>query len=150
MLSKFSSDNVFKSAGFWGVLLALVIFLPITSFSLEITIDVAPNVLNLQNNGQVVTIHTDIDYHLVQASTVYLNGIAIQSYKSDLRGNFVAKFDIEAVKDLPLVIDGYNTLTMEGVTTTNEEFFGSQDILVIDKSAVVKTRKSVDKNLSRY
>ena len=42
----------------------------------EITIDVAPNVLNLQNNDQVVTVHTDIAYGVVQASTVYLNHVA--------------------------------------------------------------------------
>ncbi len=100
----------------------------------EITIDVAPNVLNLQNQGQVVTVHTDIAYSTVQASTVYMNDVAISSWKSDLRGNFVAKFLMEEIKDLPLVIDDYNTLTFIGITTSGESFYGSQDILVIDNN----------------
>ena len=98
----------------------------------DIVIDVAPNVLNLQNNGQVVTVHTDISYGLVQASTVYLNNVAIDSWKSDLQGNFVAKFVMDEIKDLPLDIDEYNTLTLVGLTTNNETFSGSQDILVIN------------------
>ncbi len=96
-----------------------------------ITIDVAPNVLNLQNNAQIVTVHTDIAYSAVQASSVYLNGIEISSWKADDRGNFVAKFRMLAVKNLPLVIDDYNTLTLTGTTTSGETFSGSQDILVI-------------------
>ena len=99
---------------------------------LTIKIDVAPNVLNLQNNGQVVTVHTNIAYGIVQASTVYLNNVAISSWKSDLRGNFVAKFNIEEIKNLPLDIGEYNTLTLEGTTTSGEPFSGSQNILVID------------------
>jgi hypothetical protein len=98
----------------------------------EITIDVAPNVLNLQNNGEVVTVHTDLDYGSVQASTVYMNDVAISSWKADLRGNFVAKFVMEEIKALPLVIDDYNTLVLVGTTTANEGFRGSQDILVVD------------------
>lgn len=77
--------------------------------------------------------HTDIAYGAVIGSTVYLNDILIQSWKSDNRGNFVAKFDIEAIKDLPLDIGGYNTLSLEGETTSGEIFCGSQEILVVDK-----------------
>ena len=98
----------------------------------EIAIDVAPNVLNLQNNGQVVTVHTDVAYGAVQASSVYLNNVAINSWKADLRGNFVAKFLINEIKNLPMTIDDYNTLTLIGITTSNESFWGSQDILVVD------------------
>ncbi|MFC2084534.1 hypothetical protein ACFLS9_05710 [Bacteroidota bacterium] len=98
----------------------------------EITIDVAPNVLNLRNNGQVVTVHTNIAYGIVQGSTVYLNDVAISTWKSDLRGNFVAKFVMEEIKNLPLDIDEYNTLTLVGTTILNESFWGSQDILVVD------------------
>ncbi len=122
------------------IMLSLAVF-SVTSTELdgfEITIDVAPNVLNLLNQGQVVTVHTDIAYSTVQASTVYLNGVAISSWKSDLRGNFVAKFLMEEIKDLPLVIDDYNTLTFVGITTANELFYGSQDILVINNDSGTK------------
>lgn len=97
-----------------------------------ITIDVAPNVLNLQNQGQVVTIHTDIDYNLVAGSSVTLNDIEIASWKADDRGDFVAKFLMDEVKDLPLNIGQYNTLMLRGETRTGQPFSGSQDILVIN------------------
>ena len=99
----------------------------------QITIDVAPNILNLSNQGTVVTVHTDIGYSAVAGSTVYLNGVPIYFWKSDSRGYFVAKFVMNEVKDLPLVIDGYNTLTMVGTTKAGEAFWGTQDILVIDR-----------------
>ena len=99
-----------------------------------IEIQVAPNVLNLQNNGVVVTIHTDIPYSNVIASSVSLNGIEIQSWKADAQGFFVAKFNIDEVKALDgLVIGGYNTLTLIGVSTSGD-FSGSEDILVISKT----------------
>lgn len=100
--------------------------------SLTILIDVSPSVLNLQNQGQVVTVHTNISYYLVSASSVTLNGIEINSWKSDDRGNFVAKFLIEAVKDLPLNINDYNTLILNGVTIDGTFFTGSEDIRVIN------------------
>ncbi len=40
-------------------------------------------------------------------------------------------FSMLAVKNLPLVIDDYNTLTLTGTTTLGETFTGSQEILVI-------------------
>lgn len=115
------------------VLLAVLLFSPAASHSLEIEIDVSPNVLNIQSSGTVVTIHTDISYSLVDAYTVYLNGLAISSWKSDNRGNFVAKFSMNEVKMLDgLVIGDYNTLQMVGLTDDGEPFVGEQDIKVID------------------
>jgi hypothetical protein len=64
---------------------------------------------------------------------VYLNGIAINSWKADDCGNFVAKFLIEEIKSLEgLVIDDYNTLRLVGVTVDGEAFTGAEDILVIN------------------
>ena len=102
----------------------------------EIAITVAPNVLNLQNAGQVVTVHTDIPYWSVDVSTVYLNGIAISSWKADDQGNFVAKFLMEEVKRLDgLVIGGYNTLKIVGLTKDEHPFWGQAEIKVIDVAA---------------
>ena len=98
----------------------------------EITIDVSPNVLNIQSKGTVVTIHTDIKYYEVDFTSVYLNDILIQSWKSDDRGYFVAKFSMDEVKDLPLSFGNYNTLTLIGQTRAGDTFSGSQDILVIN------------------
>jgi len=96
-----------------------------------IVIDVAPNVLNLQNRGQVVTVHTNIAYYLVSGASVKLDGAEIDYWKSDKRGQFVAKFVMDDVKALPLAIGEYNTLTLKGVTINGESFEGSQEIMVI-------------------
>jgi hypothetical protein len=111
-----------------ALILALA-YLPALAFETEI--DVAPKVLNLQSSGEVVTVHTEIPYSDVAASSVLLNGIAISWWKIDNQGNFVAKFVMNEIKDLPLNIGGYNTLTLLGVTTWGEAFVGEKDIKVI-------------------
>ena len=97
-----------------------------------IEIQVSPNVLNILSKGEVVTVHTDIGYSAVAGSTVTLNGVEISHWKSDNRGNFVAKFLMEEIKGLEgLDIGGMNTLTLEGETVSGETFSGSTDILVV-------------------
>jgi len=112
---------------------------PANCYGFEISIDVAPNVLNIQSEGRVVTVHTDIPYGMVAASTVSLtstkslNEVAINSWKADNRGYFVAKFLMIDIKELDgLVSDEFNTLQLTGVTTTDEEFWGEQEIEVVD------------------
>jgi len=73
-------------------------------YDFEIEIDVSPNVLNIQSQGTVVTVHTDIGFSAVVGSSVLLNDVEIQSWKADNRGNFVAKFFMDAIKELPLDI----------------------------------------------
>jgi hypothetical protein len=104
---------------------------------LEISITIAPAVLNLQNKGQVVTVHTDISYGDVNGSTVYLNGTEVESWKSDDLGFFVAKFLIDAIKDLPLNINEFNTMRLEGMTTDNRSFWGEAQIKVIDTATQI-------------
>ena len=114
--------------------LALVLFqMPAQSHAFDIEIDVSPNVLNIQSNSTIVTVHTDIAYNLVVGASVFLNGVAIDWWKSDDRGNFVAKFVSDEIKTLDgLIIGDYNTLTLTGFTTGGEAFIGTQEILVID------------------
>ncbi len=124
-----------KKSQFRLLILALLIcamFIPVNGEDNLIFIQVSPNVLNLQNNGQVVTVHTNIAYSAVVASSVSLNDVAISSYKADNKGFFVAKFLIDDIKGLPLDIDALNTLSLEGSTKTGDLFFGTQDILVIN------------------
>ena len=103
---------------------------------IEIGISVAPNTLNIQSQGQVVTVHTTIKYTEVDHEEVYLNGIQISSWKADNRGYFVAKFVMNEVKALAdngdLVVPGENKLTLVGYTTGGVEFTGLQEITVID------------------
>jgi hypothetical protein len=103
------------------------------STEIPIQIDVAPNVLNVQSQGAIVTVHTDIAYSAVDGASVYLNGVAIQWWKADARGNFVAKFVMDEIKTLDgLIIDGYNVLVLNGYTTDGDTFIGEQEIKVID------------------
>lgn len=89
----------------------------------EITIDitVSPNVINIASQSTVVTVHTNIAYGLVDGVTVMLNDVAIDWWKSDDRGNFVAKFNAADVKNI--VTPGETAeLTLTG--KTKEEFGG--------------------------
>jgi hypothetical protein len=107
--------------------------------TINIDIDVAPNVLNLQNQGEVVTVHTDLAYSSVVGSSVYLNGVEIDWWKVDNRGNFVAKFAMDDIQGLDgLIIGDYNALTLRGTTITGDTFSGTQDILVVDNVAAGK------------
>ena len=109
------------------------------SSAVEEGIDVAPNVLNIQSSGTVVTVHTSLPYSAVVGATVALNGVAIDWWKADNQGFFVAKFVMDEIKALAdsgdLVIGELNELTLTGLTTDGLEFEGSQEILVIDKVA---------------
>jgi hypothetical protein len=119
-----------------GFVLALTLGLfgyPAATLAFEIEIDVAPNVLNIQSQSVVVTVHTDIAYSTVVGTTVFLNGVAINHWKSDARGNFVAKFLSDDIKTLDgLIIGDYNELVLIGYDIDGEAFAGTQEIMVID------------------
>jgi len=101
----------------------------------EIAIEVAPNVLNLQSQGQVVTVHTSLPFGSVEASSISLSGVTINSWKADNQGQFVAKFLMDDIKNLALKIGEYNTLRIEGTTTSGTSFWGSKAILVLNNAA---------------
>lgn len=111
-------------------------------FGFEIAIEVAPQTLNLQSEGVVVTVHTDIAYSSVDVSSLYLNGIPLKWWKIDNQGNFVAKFLMEEVKKLDgLCVGNYNTLKLVGDTIDEEAFSGVAEILVIDVEPEGKGRE---------
>lgn len=116
------------------IVFAVILFqMPAQSQALEIEIDVSPNVLNIQSQSTIVTVHTDIAYSLVVGASVFLSDVAIDWWKADDRGNFVAKFDSDEIKTLGgLTIGDYNTLVLTGYTTGGEAFIGTQDIMVIE------------------
>ncbi|KAA6185327.1 hypothetical protein F2Q65_09520 [Thiohalocapsa marina] len=101
--------------------------------ALETIIQVSPNVLNISSQGYVVTVHTDLPYSSVDVHSVFLNSVPIASSKADDQGNFVAKFDIEAVKRLDgLIIGADNALMLTGVTCDGEPFVGTDWVRVIN------------------
>jgi hypothetical protein len=117
-------------------LLLISLNTPTESYGFEIDIDVAPNTLNIESQGQVVTVHTGIAYSSVDGGTVTLNGLDISWWKADNQGNFVAKFVMSEVKALAdsgdLVVPGENELTLVGYTREGTKFTGSQLITVIE------------------
>lgn len=129
------TKTMLKSIIKLSTMLLIVLVLPAVTFAQEaIDIQVAPNVLNLKNQGQVVTIHTDIPFSEVVATSVSLNGVEIDHWKSDSQGYFVAKFLMEEIKDLPLNIGENNTMTLNGDKVDGATFTGSEEILVINVS----------------
>jgi hypothetical protein len=133
------SGKIRKSglAVFLCVALSAALFqLPAISHGFEIIIQVSPSTLNLQNQGEVVTVHTSIAYSSVAGGTVTLNDVPISWWKADNQGNFVAKFLMTEVKALAdsggLEVPGENLLTLKGTTKDGAEFFGEQTITVIN------------------
>jgi hypothetical protein len=104
--------------------------------STEITIEVAPATLNLRSCGKVVTVHTDILYDDVDVASIYLAGVAIDSWKADDRGYFVAKFVSDDVKTIEgLVIGGLNEFKLVGLDVYETPFWGKQEIMVIERGS---------------
>lgn len=134
-------NGLFSLIGLVALLIAASGVVSTAAHACEVTIsiDVSPNILNIQSKSTVLTVHTNIDYHLVNAPTVsiYLGAddpdpVAISWWKQDDCGNFVAKFAMSDIK-AQLGPDDYDQLTtfiMKGETTSGEEFCGDQDILV--------------------
>jgi len=94
----------------------------------EISIKVQPRTLVLNSASEWVTVHTNIAYSAVDGKTVELNGVPIRWWKSDSRGNFVAKFDEKPIKDIVAPPEAAMTLT--GLTKSGEAFYGVDTIPV--------------------
>lgn len=99
----------------------------------NIQIQVSPNVLNLGSKGEVITVHTDLPYSTVTGASVFLNGVPISWWKSDDRGFFVAKFDIDKVKYEAGLVVGENKILLTGVTTSGVQFSGEQTLKVVSR-----------------
>ncbi len=96
-------------------------------------ITVSPNVINIASASTVVTVHTDLPYNLVDGTSVLLNGVEIDWWKSDNQGCFVAKFVAAEVKGI-VEAGTTATLTLTGETVEGEAFSGSDEVKVVDVS----------------
>ena len=128
-----------------GILLIVIAMLSIgvvaegSSELMEIHIDVAPKTLNLESNGNGVTVHTNITYNSVDCSTVTLgvegSDINIRSCYPDLCGDLVVKVDredvVDAIEDRDASLTKA-TFTLSGNTTATISFTGTDTIDVID------------------
>lgn len=95
-----------------------------------VTIRVAPGTIAINSKGTWVTVHAGIPYTQVAAGTVELNGISARLCFADDRGNLVAKFTLERIKEI--VAPPTATLTLSGATKDGELFSGSETVKVKD------------------
>jgi hypothetical protein len=115
--------------------LAVLIFAaPASGSACDNEIRIAPNTLNLRSSGTVVTVHTDVPYSAVDVYTVYLSGVAIDAWKADDRGNFVAKFLMNDIKTIDgLILNDYNTFQLVAVTLDGDPICGEAEVMIIDR-----------------
>lgn len=109
---------------------------PIIASACDNEIRIAPETLNLTSDGTVVTVHTDILYSDMDVYTVYLADVAINSWKADNRGYFVAKFLMDDIKAIDgLVLNDYNTFQLIAVTVSGDPVCGEAEVMVIDRGS---------------
>jgi hypothetical protein len=101
-----------------------------------IEIQVSPSTINLAYQGTVVTVHADIPLRGVVTASLKLNGVEVWYTKADARGDLVAKFDVDKVKNI--ISPPSATLTLTGVVEMPEgvqfDFSGTDTVKVIDQS----------------
>lgn len=124
--------NLFLTMGLVAVLIAI----PAIGSACDREIRIAPNTLNLESDGTVVTVHTDILYWEMDAYSVYLGGVVIDSWKADNRGYFVAKFLMDDIKSIDgLVLNATNTFQLVAVTVGGDPVCGEAEVMVIDRGS---------------
>ena len=95
-----------------------------------IGIMVSPRTIALDSLGGSVSVHTNVPYGLVDTGSLELNGLTPYLTKPDLRGDLVAKFNLDAVK--AIVAPPETTLTLTGVFKDGVPFSGTDTVRVVD------------------
>jgi hypothetical protein len=125
------------AVGFVGVAIGLTIALvlaPVHAGACDTAIRIAPETLNLGSSGTVVTVHTDVPYSDVDVYSVFLSGVAIDAWKADDRGFFVAKFLMDEIKAINgLVLNDVNTFTLVAMTINGDPICGEAEVFIIDR-----------------
>ena len=123
-------------------LVSLVVLGLILGLSVEaraetvINVKISPQTVNLQFQGEGVTVHTNIPFSLVVEDSVRLDGFPADIEKYDDRGYLVAKFKVAKLSEYlrGFLDEGSATLTLSGLTTAGDSFSGSDTVRVIDQS----------------
>lgn len=92
----------------------------------SIDIMVSPNTLVLSSFCDAVTVHSNIPYSTVDAATVTINGVAVNTWADDC-GDLVARI---SVADLGVLQPGEITLTLSGTSVDGKGFVASETITV--------------------
>ncbi len=95
----------------------------------EPAIAIAPSTLLIGvEQGGAVTVHTNIPFGVVDASSLALNGIAARAVFADNQGDLVAKFSEAAIE--AMAAPGTMTLTLTGSYADGEAFEASNTVTV--------------------
>jgi hypothetical protein len=108
-----------------------------------IAIAIAPQTVNLQFQGEWVTVHADIPFDAVVPGSVAfvlddIDYVSADVEKADDCGDLVAKFDMDKKDGIgdylkTFLEEGSATLTLSGDTTAGSSFSGSDTVRVIDQ-----------------
>ena len=112
---------------------------PIPADEVEIDIQVSPStiLLNWKAKGDVrVTVHADVSYGFFNEIlpgdlSVELDGVFATYIYSDARGDLVAKFPYEMIKDLVAGGNGTATLSLIAEAEDGTIYRGSDDVRVV-------------------
>ena len=99
--------------------------------SIVIPIVVSPSAINLESEGVWVSVHADIPYGSVATAELTLNGVPVKWTKADTRGDLVAKFALDDVKNI--VAPPSAELTLTGLTKDGVPFSGTDTIKVVEE-----------------
>jgi len=133
-LTTFTTRTIGRSILMAVGLAVLIMAAPSSGAACDNEIRIAPETLNLQSSGTIVTVHTDVPYSAVDVYTVYLSGVAISAWKADDRGNFVAKFRMDDIKAIDgLILNDYNTFQLVAMTFDGDPVCGEAEVMIIDR-----------------
>jgi hypothetical protein len=101
--------------------------------SLLIEIWVNPGFLNLQNQGQTITIYTKLAYSDVLKSNATLNGMSIGSWSSNKDGSYSVKISDSTLRALSIPSGTQEfTVTLTGEKKDGTVFTGSAQLTIFN------------------
>ncbi|MGD8441611.1 MAG: hypothetical protein PVG53_13855 [Holophagae bacterium] len=146
-MKRFHLQTITGTIGLTLALAVMIAALPTDASACDNEIRIAPQTLNLRSSGTVVTVHTDVPYADVDAYSVYLSGVAIDTWKADDLGFFVAKFLMDDIKAIDgLVLNDSNTFQLVAVTVTGEPICGEAEVMIIDRGPQADRGRATSSN----
>lgn len=145
----------------WAGLSVLGLSLFITPYhcqAFDASINISPNIINIDSIDHAFGIHTDVPYSIVKIDEVILmcpeDGVLtpIVCY-ADSRGNLVAKFETaELEAECTLDIGEYNYLELRGLTKDDpaQEFSGTGEVLIIEQQSEMRKGNGQQGSQNKY
>lgn len=100
----------------------------------EIDIMISPNTINLNSDGEWVTVHADIPLAGVLTASLELNGVVVNWTKADAQLDLVAKFVVDEVKGIVSPPSATLKLVGEVMTPAGPVAFSGSDTIKVVKA----------------